>query len=166
MATMGGTPMTGGGPGQQQMSPQEQAQIRMIQGAMESCPVKTGMAGVVGGAMGAAFGLFMSSFEFSGPSMDPKLLEQSTKVQMKAVFKDMKTRSFSMAKNFAVVGAIYSGSECCIESYRAKNDLGNSMAAGCFTGGVLAARAGPQAAALGCAGFAAFSCAIDYYMKS
>ncbi|KAI8147605.1 mitochondrial inner membrane translocase subunit Tim17/Tim22/Tim23/peroxisomal protein PMP24 [Fennellomyces sp. T-0311] len=116
--------------------------------------------------MGAAFGLFMSSFEFSGPSMDPKLLEQSTKVQMKAIAKDMGSRSMSMGKNFAVVGAIYSGTECCIESYRAKNDLGNSVAAGCFTGGVLAARAGPQAAAFGCAGFAAFSAAIDYYMRS
>lgn len=66
--------------------------------------------------MGGAFGLFMSSFEFSGPSMRPELLEQSTKVQMKAVLKDMGTRSYSMAKNFAVVGAIYSGTECCIES--------------------------------------------------
>ena len=39
------------------------------------------------------------------------------------------------------------------------------MAAGCITGGVLGAKAGPQAAALGCAGFAAFSLAIDYYMR-
>ncbi|KAI9248510.1 Tim17/Tim22/Tim23/Pmp24 family-domain-containing protein [Phascolomyces articulosus] len=163
MASMGGS--MGGGAQQQQMSAQEQQQIRMIQSAMESCPVKVAMAGAAGLAMGAAFGLFMSSFEFSGPSMDPKLLEQSTKVQMKAVLKDMKNRSVSMGKNFAVVGAIYSGSECCIESYRAKNDLTNSVAAGCFTGGVLAARAGPQAALLGCGGFAAFSAAIDYYMR-
>ena len=70
--------------------------------------------------MGAAFGLFMSSFEFSGPSMDPKLLEQSTKVQMKAIAKDMGTRAWSMGKNFAVVGAIYSGTECCIESVSRK----------------------------------------------
>ena len=34
-----------------------------------------------------------------------------------------------------------------------------------MTGGALAANAGPQAAALGCAGFAAFSAAIDYYMR-
>ena len=46
MATMGGSPM--GGDGQQQMSAQEQQQIRMIQSAMESCPVKVGMAGVAG----------------------------------------------------------------------------------------------------------------------
>lgn len=41
----------------------------------------------------------------------------------------------------------------------------NSVAAGCVTGGALGVKAGPQAAAIGCAGFAAFSAAIDYYMK-
>lgn len=135
MATpVGGTPGPFGGP-PAGMSEQEQKTIRMIQGAMESCPAKTAMAGVAGSSqqlfatvkqsrwavplglgLGAAFGLFMSSFEFSGPTMDPKLLEQSTKVQMKAILKDMGSRSASMAKNFAVVGAIYSGTECCIES--------------------------------------------------
>ena len=49
--------------------------------------------------------------------------------------------------------------------FRAKNDLTNGIAAGCITGGALGARAGPQAAAVGCAGFAAFSAAIDYYMR-
>lgn len=38
------------------------------------------------------------------------------------------------------------------------------MSAGCITGGILGAKAGPQAAALGCGGFAAFSAAIDWYM--
>ena len=49
--------------------------------------------------------------------------------------------------------------------YRGKNDMKNGIAAGCITGGVLGAKAGPQAAAVGCAGFAAFSAAIDYYMR-
>lgn len=49
--------------------------------------------------------------------------------------------------------------------YRAKNDLKNGIAAGCITGGLLGAKAGPQAAAIGCAGFAAFSAAIDSYMR-
>jgi len=73
--------------------------------------------------------------------------------------------SYSSAKNFGMVGAIFSGTECCIEGFRAKNDLYNGVAAGCITGGALAAKAGPQAAAVGCAGFAAFSAAIDYYMR-
>lgn len=41
----------------------------------------------------------------------------------------------------------------------------NGIGAGCITGGALAYKAGPYAAGLGCAGFAAFSAAIDYYMR-
>jgi import inner membrane translocase subunit TIM22 len=85
--------------------------------------------------------------------------------QVRRGFKDMGKRSFSSAKNFGIVGALYSGTECCIEGLRAKNDLTNSVAAGCLTGGILGAKAGPQAAAFGCAGFAAFSAAIDAYMR-
>lgn len=87
------------------------------------------------------------------------------KEQVRRGFKDMGQRSWSSAKNFGVVGALYSGTECCIEGLRAKNDLTNSVAAGCITGGILGAKAGPQAAAAGCAGFAAFSAAIDAYMR-
>ncbi|CEG71864.1 Mitochondrial import inner membrane translocase subunit tim22 [Rhizopus azygosporus] len=146
------------------LSLQEQQTIRMMQAAMESCVVKTAMSGAAGFAMGGAFGLFMSSFEYAGPVMNEDLVKQTTKQQIKHAFKDMGTRSLSMAKNFGLVGMIYSGTECCIESYRAKNDLYNSVAAGAFTGGLLAAKAGPQAMALGAGGFAAFSLAIDWYM--
>ncbi|RUP46997.1 hypothetical protein BC936DRAFT_146251 [Jimgerdemannia flammicorona] len=141
-------------------------QIQMIQDGMQSCPFKFASAGVIGFGLGAAFGLVMSSFEYSNPSLDLEAtVKQTTGQQIKSAFKDMGTRSYSMAKNFAVVGAIFSGTECIIESYRAKNDTINGTAAGCITGGVLAARAGPQAAALGCAGFAAFSTAIEWYMR-
>jgi import inner membrane translocase subunit TIM22 len=80
-------------------------------------------------------------------------------------FKDMGTRSYNTAKNFAAVGALFSGIECGIEGLRAKNDLGNGVAAGCLTGAILARHGGPQAAAVGCAGFAAFSAAIDAWMR-
>ena len=85
--------------------------------------------------------------------------------QLRTGFRDMGSRSYSTAKNFALIGAVYSGVECGIEGFRARADLTNSVAAGCVTGGALAYKAGPQAAALGCAGFAAFSAAIDYYMR-
>jgi import inner membrane translocase subunit TIM22 len=70
--------------------------------------------------LGAAFGLFMSSFEYAGPTLDQEMVKQTTKQQIRTAFKDMGTRSYSMAKNFAVVGAIYSGTECCIESVSVK----------------------------------------------
>ena len=89
----------------------------------------------------------------------------STREQIKRGFKDMGARSYSSARNFGKVGAIFAGTECCVEGFRAKNDLANGVIAGCITGGALAAPAGPSAAALGCAGFAAFSLAIDAYMR-
>lgn len=85
--------------------------------------------------------------------------------QLKHGLKDMGKASYSSARNFGVIGAIFSGTECCIEGLRAKNELSNGVAAGCITGAVLARNAGPQAMAVGCGGFAAFSAAIDSYMR-
>lgn len=73
--------------------------------------------------MGGAFGLFMSSFEYAGPVMNEDLVKQTTKQQIKHAFKDMGTRSLSMAKNFGLVGMIYSGTECCIESVSSNNSF-------------------------------------------
>ena len=47
---------------------------------------------------------------------------------VKEVFKGMGRLSFSYAKNFMVVGAIYSGSECVIESVRFPYSLFPSLA--------------------------------------
>jgi hypothetical protein len=41
----------------------------------------------------------------------------------------------------------------------------NSVSAGCITGGILSSRGGPQASLMGCAGFAAFSAVIDYFIE-
>jgi len=89
----------------------------------------------------------------------------STREQLRRGFKDMGVRSYSSARNFGMVGAIFAGTECCIEGLRARNDVTNGVLSGCITGGVLAAKAGPQAAAVGCAGFAAFSTAIEFYLR-
>jgi len=156
---------------------------------MESCPGKTAVSGVMGFALGGAFGLFMASVRPPPLSHSPCLHPLTSELQMqydtplatnpnaaaitslplrqqlKQGFRDLGSRSFSSAKNFGKVGAIFAGTECCVEGFRAKNDLKNGVIAGCITGGVLAAPAGPQAAALGCAGFAAFSLAIDSYMR-
>jgi import inner membrane translocase subunit TIM22 len=85
--------------------------------------------------------------------------------QLRAGLRDMYRSSISSGRNFAKVGAIFSGTECAIEGLRAKNDLYNGVAGGCLTGGILARNAGPQAVAVGCAGFAVFSAAIDAYMR-
>jgi mitochondrial import inner membrane translocase subunit TIM22 len=48
--------------------------------------------------------------------------------------------------------------------YRAKSDFSNPVLAGCLVGGWLSKANGPLAICGGCAGFAAFSAAIELYM--
>jgi len=146
---------------------QAQAAMKAMQTVVESCPGKTVMSGVAGFALGGVFGLFMASMSYDS-NLTPAsqaISGMSTREQLKHGFKDMGARSFSSAKNFGKIGALFAGTECVIEGYRAKNDLANGIAAGCVTGAILGVPAGPQAAAVGCAGFAAFSAAIDYYMR-
>ena len=70
----------------------------------------------------------------------------------------------------------------CVCQVRGKSDHLNGIMSGCITGGVIGLRgenlklchyscvtvhliAGVKAGILGCAGFAAFSAAIDYYLR-
>lgn len=71
----------------------------------------------------------------------------------------------SCAKNFAIMGAMFSSTECLVESYQGKLDRKNSVISGCITAGAIGFRAGGKARAVGCGGFAAFSAAIDYYLR-
>lgn len=70
----------------------------------------------------------------------------------------------SYAKGFGMMGALFSGSECVIEKFRAKHDMYNSIYAGCSAGAILAHSGGPKAMCVGCASFAAFSYMIDRFM--
>ncbi|KAF3770973.1 mitochondrial import inner membrane translocase, subunit Tim17/22 [Cryphonectria parasitica EP155] len=147
--------------------------MRKMQGLMESCYAKTVMSGVMGFGLGGLFGAFMASMAYDTPmhtatvpgANQTPISSLPWKQQLRIGFKDMGARSFSTAKNFGMVGALFSGIECGIEGYRAKNELSNGVAAGCMTGAILARHGGPQAAAVGCAGFAAFSAAIDAWMR-
>lgn len=85
--------------------------------------------------------------------------------QLRRGLKDMGSRSYSSAKNFGKIGALFSICECTIEGFRAKNDLWNSASAGGLAGLILARNAGPQAMLLGGGGFALFSTGIDWYMR-
>ena len=60
---------------------------------------------------------------------------------------------------------MFSGCDCLFEKWRGKHDVINGSLSGCATGAVLAAKQGPSAACVGCAGFAAFSVAIDALMQ-
>ncbi|EHA51566.1 Mitochondrial import inner membrane translocase subunit tim22 [Pyricularia oryzae] len=115
----------------------------------------------------AGTGMVLPRGNYSPPTITPPPMSSlPMKTQIAAGFRDMGARSVSTGKNFGKVGAMFSGIECGIEGLRAKNDAGNGVAAGCVTGAILARNGGPQAAAIGCAGFAAFSAAIEMWLRS
>ncbi|KAL3694460.1 hypothetical protein R1sor_008111 [Riccia sorocarpa] len=126
------------------------------QDMFNNCAVRTVMSGVMGGGMGVLMGALFGALEVPLQT-DTMTTKQHLIYQARA----MGSKSKSMMKAFAVMGAIFSGVECVVEKARAKHDMTNTTIAGCVTGGTLSARAGPQAACLGCAGFAAFSVAIE-----
>ncbi|KAI1765905.1 mitochondrial import inner membrane translocase, subunit Tim17/22 [Hypoxylon sp. FL1150] len=147
--------------------------IKRVNAMMESCFGKAAVSGVMGFGMGGLFGMFMASMSYDTPfhtagsqgGMPQSVASLPWRQQLKVGFKDMGSRSYSTAKNFGLVGLMFAGIECGIEGYRAKNDMLNGTAAGCLTGGILARSGGPTAVAGGCAAFAAFSAAIDAWLR-
>lgn len=143
-------------------SPQKTDQEKMIERGMESCTFKALLACVGGFVLGGAFGVFTAGID-TNVGYDPK--DPLRTPTAKEVLKDMGQRGMSYAKNFAIVGAMFSCTECIIESHRGKSDWKNAVYSGCVTGGAIGFRAGLKAGVLGCGGFAAFSAAIEYYLR-
>ncbi|XP_055513445.1 LOW QUALITY PROTEIN: mitochondrial import inner membrane translocase subunit Tim22 [Leucoraja erinacea] len=143
-------------------APGKSEEQKMVERAMESCGFKATLAGVGGLVLGGAFGIFTAGID-TNVGFDPK--DPLKTPTAREVLKDMGQRGMSYAKNFAIVGAMFSCTECIIESYRGKSDWKNSVLSGCVTGGAIGFRAGLKAGTLGCAGFAAFSAVIDYYLR-
>lgn len=130
-----------------------------MQDTYNNCVVRSVMSGVMGGGLGVMMGLFLGALE------NPVMAEEMTaRQQIVYQAKQMGRRSMGNAKTFAVMGLIFSAVECVVEKARARHDVTNSAVAGCVTGGALAVKGGPQAACMGCAGFAAFSVAIEKFM--
>lgn len=139
---------------------------------------------MTGYGLGAALGLFTASVN---PNMaDP--FANTKKQTAREVLREMRSTTHSYAKNFALIGAVFSVVECTIESVsihisyihhtskhheyidcksqqkRGVTDWRNGTYAGGVTGGLIGLRAGIKAGVIGGLGFAAFSTAIDYYM--
>lgn len=125
-----------------------------------NCAVRSVTSGVMGGALGLAMGLFLGALD------NPITQDEMTgRQQFVYTAKQMGRRSWNSCKTFAVMGFIFSATECVVEKVRAKHDMTNTVAAGCVTGGTLSAKGGPKAACMGCAGFAAFSVVIEKFLE-
>lgn len=143
-------------------SPHKTDEQKMIERGMESCTFKAVLACVGGFVLGGAFGVFTAGID-TNVGFDPK--DPLKTPTAREVLKDMGQRGMSYAKNFAIVGAMFSCTECIIESHRGKSDWKNAVYSGCATGGMIGFRAGLKAGVFGCGGFAAFSAAIEYYLR-
>lgn len=84
-------------------------QEKQIETIMESCLFKSVMSCVLGFGLGAAVGLFTSS-------VNPNVAAVEKQQTAREVFREIKTTTLSSAKSFAVVGCIFCGIECTIES--------------------------------------------------
>ncbi|KAB5592772.1 Import inner membrane translocase subunit tim22 [Ceratobasidium theobromae] len=124
--------------------------------ASESCAFKSALSGGIGTA----------SFAYEDPmnrlTTDPNL---NTRQKTSEFFKSTGRSMWRSGSGFAKVGALYSGVECCIEGFRAKNDMVNAVSAGFVSGAILARNSGPRAAVAGGLAFAAFSGAVDLFIR-
>eukprot|EP01091_Cochliopodium_minus_P015060 TRINITY_DN5261_c0_g1_i1.p1 TRINITY_DN5261_c0_g1~~TRINITY_DN5261_c0_g1_i1.p1 ORF type:complete len:172 (-),score=37.15 TRINITY_DN5261_c0_g1_i1:80-595(-) len=129
---------------------------------MDSCAFKSAMSGAMGGAMGLVFGIVFSNPD--GAMYGAGIVQPEKKMNYKEYFKSLGKTSWWYGKSFAMVGLLFTGSECLVEKARGKKDSYNGILGGCITGSLLATRMGPKFLPGGCVSFGAFSAVMDYFM--
>jgi mitochondrial import inner membrane translocase subunit TIM22 len=133
-----------------------------------SCGGRAVIGVIGGGTMGLLMGVFLGAMSDATPPVQviagKEVPQAPLREQMRATMRATGAKSMYWCRNFAFISGVFGGSECLVEKYRGKHDVWNSVASGCITGAALQAKAGPQAAAVGCGGFAAFSLVIDSFM--
>lgn len=91
-------------------------------------------------------GVFMGAMSDPSPIEVVKNREVPQKLlreQMRAAYKATGAKSYSWAKSFAILTALFGGVECIVEKYRAKHDVWNPVISGCAVGATLSAKSGP-----------------------
>lgn len=96
-----------------------------IEKVRESCPFNVVTHGAMGFAFGGFLGMFLASMSAGGTSPESQLLNPTAvgaaetslplRMQIRHALTDMVKRSWSSARNFGTIAALYSGSECIIE---------------------------------------------------
>ena len=105
------------------------------------------ISGVVGGGAGLVFGALLAPFQSNIAQMESENLPM--REQFRRGMKEMGQQSRSWGKNFMVIGAVFSTSECFVEKTRGRHDRWNPIYGGCLTGAILArdgARSNPERA--------------------
>lgn len=144
-----------------------QKALQIQQRVYENCLVRASLVGISSAFVGSLVGAFFFSVHVSNTAHNLDIAETRTlRSQLYAQYRQCVPAIKSSARNFAKIGFLFSLFECCIQKYRAKSDLRNSLYSGCSTGAVLGMKSGPIASAGGCIGFAAFSGLIDMYQQS
>ena len=87
------------------------SQEKLIEKTIESCTFKAAFSGVAGFGIGALLGIFSASV---GP--DLSMTPEPQKFVFKEYLKEMKGKIMSHGKSFAVIGLMFSFTECTIES--------------------------------------------------
>eukprot|EP00934_Nitzschia_sp_Nitz4_P007788 Nitzschia sp. Nitz4//scaffold78_size91513//25179//25895//NITZ4_004920-RA/size91513-processed-gene-0.60-mRNA-1//1//CDS//3329558103//7778//frame0 len=133
-----------------------------------SCGGKAAIGVFGGGVMGLLMGVFLGAMSDATPPVQviagKDVPQAPLREQVKVTFRATAEKSMYWCRNFAFITGVFGGSECLVEKFRGKHDVWNSVASGCITGAALQVKSGPQAAAMGCGGFAAFSLVIDSFM--
>lgn len=145
--------------------------VTAINRATESCMFKATFAGIAGGGLGLAFGLFFGGY---ANAVDKAVdMQGSTLVKFRVGMREAWRAMASYSKNFARFGFLFSGCECAIEKFRGRHDIINSTLGGCAAGAAMGSapmqsipyRARAAQMTFGCVSVGAFSAAIDYYME-
>jgi import inner membrane translocase subunit TIM22 len=113
-----------------------------------------------GGVMGLLMGVFLGAMSDAQPPVTviygKDIPETPMNEQLRVTARATAQKSMHWCLNFAFITGVFGGSECLVEKYRGKHDVWNSVFSD-VTGAAIQAKQGPQAAAMGCGGFAAFS---------
>ena len=134
----------------------------------DSCSVKAAIGVFGGAACGLLMGVFLGAMSDMTPPVTvingKEVPQAPLKEQMRTTLRATAEKSIYWSRNFAFITGVFGGSDCLVEKYRGTHDVWNSVISGCVTGAAMQAKQGPQAAAIGCGGFAAFSLVIDKVM--
>jgi import inner membrane translocase subunit TIM22 len=134
----------------------------------DSCAGKAAIGTIGGAGVGLIMGVFLGAMSDMTPPVTivngREVPQAPLREQMRTTLRATGEKSLYWARNFAFITGVFGGSDCLVEKYRGTHDVWNEVISGCVTGAAMQAKQGPQAAAIGCGGFAAFSLIIDKVM--